>query len=103
MEASTYRRRSKARQEAVAIGPQPRELPAQLIQRQTRQVHALSRLVHGLREQTHEHANQLHYIWVPCVPNETQYYAEFELINDNDAVALAADRSRREECRELEE
>jgi len=33
---------------------------AQLIQRQTRQVHALSRLVHGLREQTHEHANQLH-------------------------------------------
>src|SRR6478735_12562047 len=33
---------------------------AQLIERQTRQVGALSRLVRGLREQTHEHANHLH-------------------------------------------
>ena len=31
---------------------------AQLIERQTRQVDALARLVRGLREQTHEHANQ---------------------------------------------
>ena len=35
---------------------------AQLIERQTRQVGALSRLVRGLREQTHEHANRLHAI-----------------------------------------
>ena len=33
---------------------------AQLIDRQTRQVGALARLVRGLREQTHEHANRLH-------------------------------------------
>jgi signal transduction histidine kinase len=33
---------------------------AQLIERQTRQVGALARLVRGLREQTHEHANRLH-------------------------------------------
>ena len=35
---------------------------AQVIERQTRQVGALSRLVRGLREQTHEHANRLHAI-----------------------------------------
>jgi sensor histidine kinase regulating citrate/malate metabolism len=35
---------------------------AQLIERQTRQVGALARLVRGLREQTHEHANHLHAI-----------------------------------------
>ncbi len=35
---------------------------AQLIERQTRQVGALARLVRGLREQTHEHANRLHAI-----------------------------------------
>jgi signal transduction histidine kinase len=35
---------------------------AQLIERQTRQVRALSRLVRALREQTHEHANRLHAI-----------------------------------------
>ena len=33
---------------------------AQTIERQTRQVDALARLVRGLREQTHEHANHLH-------------------------------------------
>ena len=37
-----------------------RSAPPQLIERQTRQVGALARLVRGLREQTHEHANQLH-------------------------------------------
>jgi signal transduction histidine kinase len=35
---------------------------AQVIERQARQVGALSRLVRALREQTHEHANRLHAI-----------------------------------------
>lgn len=35
---------------------------ASLIEHQTRQVDALARLVRGLREQTHEHANHLHAI-----------------------------------------
>lgn len=33
---------------------------ANLMERQDRQLHALERIVRGLREQTHEHANRLH-------------------------------------------
>ena len=45
---------------------------AQLIEEQRRQVVALERLVRGLREQTHEHANRLHAIAGMLVLNDPE-------------------------------
>jgi hypothetical protein len=48
-------------------------------------------------------AGRIHYVWVPCVPNDLEFYAEFELVDDATAARLESRASpKKETCRDVE-
>ena len=47
-------------------------------------------------------ASRLHYVWIPCAPDELEFYVEFDLVNDaKPAPLLSKQSTTSEECREV--